>query len=373
MKNSNRPSLRSAAAQDVRASYGFRNPAAALAGQRTSVVKFWAAVGIAWLCLAAYVWGSWILSPEFKPTPVGADAPETWVVIWTHTLEAISVFLWLFCLYFFAYRPYKRTGRFSWDGLFVMAAATLYIQDPLLNYTTYWCAYSANFVNWGSWTTKFPGWMTPNGNLIPEAPLAWGGAYTWFIVFPTFAGCWGLRKIKEKYPQLGTVPLVISAYLFYIFLNLATEGSFVFTRLYAFPSTIPSLTLFYGKIYQFPIYESFVWGSMWTVFCFIRFMRDDKGMTFAERGHDKLKLSEGSKTFVRWLALVGLVQMTMLAFYCIPIQFFAMHGSDFPKNMPSYLMAGVCGEGTAYDCPGATTPIPKFHSPTNRIVLPATP
>lgn len=332
----------------------------------TSTVKVWAAMGFGWLVFSVYIWARWVLSPEFTPTPTGRDPVPRWLFIWTHTFEFLSTSMWCACIYFWAIRPWRRSGKMTWDGLFILAGATLYIQDPWINYSNYWFLYSSVFVNFGSWTTQLPGWMVPRGNLIPEAPLAWGGAYAWLVIAPAiFAGSFILRA-RNRWPDMSNLQLVAVFFLGFALLDLLLEGSFASTGLYAFASTIPGATLFAGKPYQFPLYEMVWMGSMWSTYTFFRFFRDDKGLSIVERGIDGLSLSERSKTFVRWLALVGAVQAILFLTYNLPIQWSAMRGGSFPLY-PSYLINGVCGPDTPFDCPGEGTPIPRIASPTNRI------
>ena len=344
-----------------------RPAAPKMAATRTPAVKIWAFMGAVWLLFSLYIWGKWFLAPEFGPTPRGSDPVPQWLFVWTHTFEVLSTGMWCACIYFWAIKPWRKTGRMSWDGLFILAGATLYIQDPWINYSNYWFLYSSVFINFGSWTTQLPGWMVPHGNLIPEAPLAWGGAYTWLVIAPAIFAGKAIDAIRRKWPLTKTLTLVAVFFLCFAFLDLVLEGSFARTSLYAFASTMPSTTLFAGKPYQFPMYETIFMGSMWSTYTFFRYFRDDKGRSFVERGADRLGLSEGGTTFVRWLALVGAVQAILFLAYNLPVQFTSMHGGVFPKY-PSYLVNGVCGPDTPYDCPGDLTPIPRLTNPTNRVI-----
>ena len=343
-------------------------PLTSLRAKSSPVVTVWAVMGALWLIFSVYVWGSWIMSPEFGPTPKGDDPVPLWVVLWTHTFEFLSTAMWAACIYFWAYKPWRQTGKMTWDGLFILAGATNYIQDPWINYSSYWFLYSSEFINFGSWVTHLPGWTVPQGNLIPEAPLAWGGAYTWLTIAPAIFAGKVINRILEKRPETSTFTLIVGFFVFFAFLDLLLEGTFAFTRLYTFASTIPSMTIFAGEYYQFPLYEMVWMGCMWTSYTFLRYLRDDKGYSVCERGVDKLNLSSRSKTFLRWLALVGMTQAILFFTYNLPIQWFAMHGGAFPQDVPSWMTNGVCGPETAFDCPSETTPIPRFNSPSNRIV-----
>jgi len=323
-------------------------------------------MGAVWIAASIWIWAKWILSPDFGPTPMGVDTPPQWLVIWTHFLEAFSTSMWCACIYFWAVRPWRRTGKMTWDGLYILAGATLYIQDPWINYSNYWFLYSSVFVNFGSWTTQVPGWMVPRGNLIPEAPLMWGGAYTWLVIAPAIFAGPVIHRIKARFPNTKTLVLMAGVFIFFAFLDLVVEGAFAMTSVYAFASTIPSWTLFAGKPYQFPLYETIYMGAMWSGFTWFRYSRNDQGLSVVEHGIERLRVSERGKTFVRWLALVGAVQAILLVTYNMPANFTAMRGSAFPQY-PSYLINAVCGPGTAYDCPSETTPIPRIGNTTNRV------
>ena len=45
------------------------------AGKRVSTgTKLWIANGVFWCLFAIYVWGSWILGPDFKENTIGREA-----------------------------------------------------------------------------------------------------------------------------------------------------------------------------------------------------------------------------------------------------------------------------------------------------------
>ena len=72
----------------------------------------------------------------------------------------------------------------------------------------------------------------------------------------------------------------------------------------------------------------------------------------------KLSLVTTALTF---LAVTGLVHTWFIVGYFVPYNFFALKADTFPP-MPSFLRAGICGQGTDYACPSGAVPIPHGRS-----------
>ena len=52
--------------------------------------------------------------------------------------------------------------------------------------------------------------------------------------------------------------------------------------MFIYPSTIPELTLFAGKPYQFPLYETVSWAGTYTALACVHYFRNDQGETWAD-------------------------------------------------------------------------------------------
>ncbi len=337
---------------------------------RIQPVHFWAVVGVIIAAMIVYIWGSWITGPYFKPTPVGVDEPSMALKIWVRTVEALSLMLWAVCIYYFVYRPWRREGKLGIDGVMCICCWTMWVQDPLLNYTNFWYMFNSYFINFGCWVPYYPGTITPNTNLMPEAAVAWFCAYTWFGFAPVFLVNRLATWARKRWPNMGTVSMLLYVYLVFVLIEFLIEGSFTRTGLYAWGSCIPSLTIWSGELYQFPLYESFVFAFVWLYLFLLRYFRDDKGRTFVERGIDKVKASRPMKSAMRFFAVLGFVHLAYLAGYNIPIQWFAMHGDKFVEGYPSYLTCGIAGPGTPYQLTAPDVPIPREESLTNKVCPP---
>src|SRR3546814_7787096 len=67
----------------------------------------------------------------------------------------------------------------------------------------------------------------------------------------------------------------------------------------------------------------------------LRFYRDDKGESLAERGVSTMRLPEAAKTGLRFLALVGFCNISYFIVYFLPYNWMAMQADTFPPY-PSY-------------------------------------
>jgi hypothetical protein len=149
--------------------------------------------------------------------------------------------------------------------------------------------------------------------------------------------------------------MVVAAIVDFLF-----EGMWLQQGLYSYGGHIRSLSLFAGTQAAYPIYEGILWGITWGFYAAVRYYRDENGLTFVERGVAEIKAPPAAKQWLRFLALVGVINFGMLVFYNIPYQWFAIHADPIPDDVlsKSYMTAGIFGKGTDYAAPGPLTPIP---------------
>ena len=332
-------------------------------------IKLWAAFGAVVALMLVYVYGGWITGPDFTPNTTGREFVPQWQRIYIRSIEVISASMFVICNYIFVYRPWRRDGELSNDGLLVLAAATMYWQDTLVNYTSYYSQLNTYFINFGYSANYIPGWITPNQGQLPEAIIAWGCAYgAWFILLPVLIGSKLLNWLHARNSSMSKFKAIMIMLGVFIAFDFLLEGTIVATGLYIFAGAVRSLSLFPGTVHQFPIYEAVFVGSMLTTITALWYYRDDKGYTLVERGAEKLKYGKRTIKFMRWLALVGFLNLVMVVQVGIPINLIQLHADDFPEGVPPYLQAGLCGEGNAYACPSSDLPIANRHAPTNRTI-----
>ncbi len=336
-------------------------PMTVSAPPRSATIKVWAALGALSTFVVIRGLVAWVLGPDFTSSPKGTDPISDTNLLALHCFEGAVFAAGLVMVWKFLLRPLVRERTFTFDGMLLTAVLLMYFYDPLDNYFNYTFSYNAHFLNFASWAREIPGLQAPNQRYFPEPFLVMGGFYAIFMFGSAVFGCWYLRRLSARRPALTNLGLF--AYLFgvVLFLDFVVENVFMRTQFAAYPGTVHSLTLFAGKYYQFPLYEPFIIATFCCGMTAIRWFRNDRGESLAERGSETLRIGGRAKKGVTFLAVTGLVHTWFIVGYFVPYNFFALKADTFPA-MPSFLRAGICGQGTDYACPSGSVPIPHGTS-----------
>ncbi|MBJ21758.1 MAG: hypothetical protein CL933_20315, partial [Deltaproteobacteria bacterium] len=273
-------------------------------------------MGAAFLALQVYIYTAWVLSDKFTPTPTG-DSPLSDFGYWFIQIGQVAFAILAVYMVYWMIKTCRREGRAPTSVLFCLAFLMTYWQDPLANYYRLYFIYTSHFFNFGSWCELIPGWIMPRGSRFPE-PLLFGlGSYIGLIPLTSFVICAAMRKAKARWPQTGTLGLMLSAFVVAMAIDLVLEIMWVRTGLYQIPGAIRSLSLWGGMPYQLPLYEVVFWGALiYTPAASLLYFKDDKGNTVVERGIENFR---GSTTtaVMRCLALAGFLNAFYLLFNMI--------------------------------------------------------
>jgi hypothetical protein len=318
-------------------------------------VRVWAAVGVAFLALQGWIYGSWLLSGDAVsrgtgPTPVPGWMQAAIRIFEVGSIVGIVAFLWLFLI-----RPWRRAGHITLDGMFTLAFLTMFWQDPLMNLFNTWFTYNASFVAVGSWAPHIPGYFSPQGNLLPQSVVMFLPAYAYGMFGQVLLVGLLLRRMERHRPGWSRLRLIALVWVVLVAADIVIEIIAIRCGLWAFPGAIRELSLFPGTRHQFPLYEAMTLAAFMTAVAAVRHYRDDQGRTAVERGAD------GGR--VRFLALVGFCNVAYLA-YNLTFATFGLYGDAWPKSLQnrSYLNDGFCGVGTTYECPSPDQPLPRRGS-----------
>jgi hypothetical protein len=344
------------------------------AATKSHPVLWWAILGGAFIAFAAYLIVAWVTGPYFHSVSPGPVARPGWMATVQTSWQAIGIPLAIGLLYFVLIRPWRRDGRPTTDGLMALACMALVIQDPWSSYVQHWFTYNAALPNMGSWVNEIPGWVAYGspGHQVAE-PLLWSPfmyCYAFFAI--TVLGCVFMRALKARWPQLGPIRLVALCALVMMGVDFVLEGV-LFLPLGFFSYAGGHWALFPDAYHKFPAHEAVFAGAMFAALSSIRYFVDDRGNSLAERGIDAVRGGELKKTALRFAAIYGAFSLAVLALYNVPTAIFAANSTSWPADVQkrSYLMDGVCGEGTGRACPGPETPIARGDATvTPREVMP---
>jgi hypothetical protein len=323
-----------------------------------------AALGVLITAFEAFVIIKWLTGPNFKTTPIGPSEVPTYMKVGLTSLTIIGAVLWCYCIWHFLIEPWRREGHITLDGMFALSFVLIYWMDPYGDAIVPQFTYNAWLQNYGSWLADTPGVLMPNANLIPEPYLLTGPLYLWCIFGVVVVANKLMKKAQQRWPQLSNGGLIAWAIGLFIVWDLFWELTFIRIGYWTYPTTPNFLTVFGDEWYRIHLTEPIFWGTTWALFACLRYFKNDKGQTLAERGIDQVQGSTKTKAFLRFFALYGVLNVIFFLFYVVGTNAIAIHGDSWPKDTleRSYFTNGLCGAGTDYACPGQGVPIPRPKS-----------
>lgn len=321
--------------------------------RKAKPVKWFAGVGVACLLMYPAMWIPWIVSGNFTRTAAGSTPMPGWMHFSIVAQQLLAIPETIIALWLLVVRPWRRAGKMTLDGYLGIALVSCYWQDSMSNMFGITWLYNANILNWGSWNNYLPLWITPHGNRFVEPMLWFPTVWFWGVLPPILITCWFMRKIAARHPRLGKVGLISAAFGIMVIFDLVLEAGFwMRTGMWVYPGAIKGLTLFYGHYYQFPIYEAVLWPAFWTFMAALRYYRNDRGETIAERGLDEIRATSKQKSVIKGLALIGITNLALFA-YTIPMSMITLKGgAEWPADIRnrSYFTNQLCGPTTEYVC-----------------------
>lgn len=344
--------------------------------RRARPVLGWAMFGVVALAVQLYIYAAWILRGHATPIGVGSDPVPGWMKVSLISQEVVFVVGGLAAVALFVVRPLLRERRLSWDGMAVIAAVSLVWWDPLYSYLGLAHTYNSYMTNVGSWASDVPGWLPPNGQNISQ-PIFWDlGVYVLVFCVALVPANALMRRARVHWPQLGTTGLVTLTYGGFILFDFVVEIMWLRLGSVSYGAAFGPFTLFRGTTYQFAVFEPLALGAVFAGLALLRFYRDDRGLSLAERGVDRIR--NGPRTLLRTLALIGVFN-ALAAGYSIVVPLITVHATEWSRatEQRSYFMHGLCGAGTDVACPGSKLPVPRQNStrvgPDGQLVEPGRP
>lgn len=333
-------------------------PDAAATRAKRPPVLVWAGVGAVLIAFIAYLMLAWVFSDDFRPTEAGpTPVPDVMKVVIPIVIAA-NLAITVAIIWFFLVKPWRREGHLTTDGAFALSFLLIWWQDPLQNIIAPYFTYNAWLANMGSWAGHIPGWPMPNADRLAH-PLIFS-IPGFFLFFPCVLLTNAfMRRLQARKPGISTVQLVGAAFVVISLSFFAIELVWMRVGLYTYPFTVEELTLFAGHYYQIPIYEPLILGACLTGFACLRYFKNDRGETMADRGIEALKVSPAKKGLLRFLAIFGAINVMFFG-YNLALQPFILNADGIPRDIQerSYFLDEFCGPGTDLACWNRALPFP---------------
>ncbi len=308
---------------------------------RTGGATVWAAIAIVWLVVAVQALARWVFSPDFGPAPLlGPDRMPTWNMVGLRVFEGLSLIVLVCMVWFCVVVPWRRTGRLSLDGKFVIGGLAAFVADAFLNSYTYLFAWNAHNVNIGVWTAFLPFHNADTSSRYAES-LLWGPPmYVYFCAGVAIVGCKAYFALRSRLPNLSNVSLLTIVFVGEFAFDFAVENVAIrVTHGYAYAQTYGPLTLWSGSQFQFPLYESFLVAALGLLYTWMRLQASQSvdGRSPLERGFERWR--PGLQPAVRTLAVVGFCCAATILIYHLPFNWLGIIGAS-TADLPSYLLPG---------------------------------
>ncbi|MGX1853048.1 spirocyclase AveC family protein [Streptomyces sp. NPDC055299] len=215
-------------------------------------------------------------------------------------------------------RECRRAGQITFRTAVCIGYFSAFWMDPLGNVGFRGIKYNGAWIHSSSWGPYLPGWSSPGAaHQIEPVLVSWIGfllGMVWFV-----GTAWTVRIAVLRYwPKLGGARLALAVLAASVLVDAVFQLICVVTGWYFFPQTISEVTLFSGHQYQLPLLNTVAEGTLWAGVPYLVGRRCEAGnadSTFLLRGLGRLP--RAVQPCVRVMAIVGFVNLCLLAFYLL--------------------------------------------------------
>ncbi|MEO5598545.1 MAG: spirocyclase AveC family protein [Novosphingobium sp.] len=314
----------------------------------SKAVFVWGALGATFLVTQAYVYGSWILSPDFHAVPLGPDPVPDIARISMKIYEILSVVTLVTAVTWFV-RGIQKTRAIDSTRLLMVGWLSANWLDPFLNFLSPMFTYNAVGFNRGCWCNFIPFWQSANGAGYAEPLLVVPPAYFYTFTGTAIFGLMMMQKAKSRWPSIGNIGLCLAGFAgVWMTMGLLDIVATRYLGFDGWPGAFRNLSFWGGQSYQFPIYEAILFPTPFVACAFLLFYADTDGRTAIERGLEHLVAPAWKLQMFRILAFVGFCNVLNLT-YTTAMGIHAVYADPWPA-IPSWLANGQCGGTTGIVC-----------------------
>src|SRR6201998_929282 len=236
-------------------------------GRRARPGLWWVALGGAAGAMTLYVYGRWVPSSYFAPTPTGSDPVphdvmvKAWILQGTFAAGAVATIGWL------GWRCARDRGLTFYAQMWIAWVGVIWL-DPWANLIRPQMMFNSYYFNRGSWVEYIPWWIAPKGHLLPQPFLIETANYMTMVVI-TIAAARLMSRLKRRWPGLGLVGVFAPTWLTMMVFVFAIEELVVIRGGWVWwTSNLDVLTFWSGTANAMPLTEMALWGFTITVLAY---------------------------------------------------------------------------------------------------------
>ncbi len=321
-------------------------------------------VGVLIVAYALWTWGAWLLD---GPRPIiefrDPHSPTLWVARGYETVMVIAAIVILVHVV----RGCVRERRFTTDASIVIAGFFTLFWDPMVNWMQPNFFYSSQWINVNTWTGYAPWVVNPTASQMPQPIVFIGLIYPLGLLGFSMLLNKAMTAVRGRWPEISNTRLIALTAAGALSLCLFLEAPMFLLNLWGLPGAPGELALF-DNDHRFAWAEYVTTTIVFTTMASVRFFRNDKGQTIAERGLEGR--SAVGRALVATLATTTLFAMSMWVLLLIQIPA-GLHADPYPEGYPMHMINNLCdvnpGMHTEYGpCPGS----PGFRMPVKQTFQP---
>lgn len=282
------------------------------------------------LAVVYQLWGyiGWLLSDDFVTTPPGPDPIDAKVkasLVQTQLILSLFAIGWTAVLIV----QWRKARKLTWPLLSTIAWASVYWQDPLVNWRGYHFSYNAYLVNRGDWVSHLP-------FVSHQGPMATQPLLVEALVFYSLLPALGLltyaimrfahRRLRIKSPAV----LVIIAWAAIFAFDAGFEILAIHQHMHAWTSVFPPLSIHAGTPEQWPVYEGVFLGVLWGLGGMLMYFRGQREFTVLDDALPTMDEPSWSRAAIQIFSMIGLYNIMFLA-YNVALNALAQNSAIFPS------------------------------------------
>src|SRR5262249_27954914 len=179
-----------------------------------------------------------------------------------------------------------RQRAFTTDATILVAGFFTLFWDPMVNWMQPNFFYSSQWINVNTWAGYAPGVVNPTASQLPQPIVFIGLIYPFGLLGFSMLLNKGMSAIRSRWPEITNARLIAVTFVGALSLCLLLEAPMFLMNLWGLPGAPSELALFDDN-HRFAWAEYVTTTIVFTTMACVRFFRNDKGQTIAERGLDR--------------------------------------------------------------------------------------